>query len=72
MANVLYFTPARRKINTVTIDLDTGDTAAIVRKYYHKSSGRTSLYITAGNIEQGAAALNSFINGLPPDIEKDI
>lgn len=72
MANVLYFTPARRKINTVTIDLDTGDTAAIVRKYYHKSSGHTSLYITAGDIEQGAAALNSFIQGRAPDIVKEL
>ena len=71
MANILHY-PQRQTISSIFIDISTDDNAAVVRKLHHKSTGLTSLYITAHDIEQGAAALNSFLQGRTPDIIKDL
>jgi len=61
MGKELYFTPARRKIGTVHIWTDTGAKSAAIKINEH-DSGSISLIIEAKDINQGAAALNAFIN----------
>lgn len=58
MAELLYFTPARRKITTAHIYTDTG--ARSVRERTH-DNGEISLIIEAESIKQAAAALNDYI-----------
>ena len=60
MAKYLYFTPARKKIDTVHIWTDTGATSATIHTNTH-ADGTTSLIIEAGSIDQGAAALMDFL-----------
>lgn len=69
MAELLYFKPAQRKINKITIDLDDSAAQTEIKRIYHKSSGDLHLYIIANNIKAGAATLNSVIDGTAKNVE---
>ena len=74
MAELLYFTPAKRKaeenaIDEICIDIHADNIPTSIKKMHHKS-GNIHIRIMTTTINLGLAALNEFLEGSAANIKE--